>query len=160
MAGLIVAAMVLHTVIAGDTLGEIASDHGTTVATLARDNAIPNPDLIYVGQRIQIRPQTAPTPLERPPEPATDVGRWAATTGACIRSIESDTAGGYSAVSPGGTYRGAYQMDNDFWRTYGGDPAYTGRHERAPVAMQDAVAYRGYLARGLQPWPTPAWRCR
>jgi LysM repeat protein len=38
----------------GDTLGEIAKQHGTDVATLARLNGITNADLIYAGETIQL----------------------------------------------------------------------------------------------------------
>lgn len=84
-------------------------------------------------------------------------GSWESVA-ACIRRIESSS--NYGAVSASGRYRGAYQADVDFWLTYGGDPDYAGRHEQAPPAMQDAVAYRGWQARGLNPWPTPSRRCR
>jgi len=39
---------------AGDTLGTIASRHGTTVAALVRANDLRNPNLILVGQRIDV----------------------------------------------------------------------------------------------------------
>lgn len=39
-----------YTVVAGDTLGSIATTHGTTVAALASANALSDPDLIFVGQ--------------------------------------------------------------------------------------------------------------
>jgi hypothetical protein len=38
----------------GDTLGALAVRYGTTVAILARDNKIVNPDLIFVGQVLVI----------------------------------------------------------------------------------------------------------
>lgn len=76
---------------------------------------------------------------------------------ACIRKYE----GGYRSVSSGGTYHGAYQMNEDFWLTYGGDPIYVNpdRWEQAPPRMQDWVAARGFARRGLSPWPTPSRRC-
>ncbi|WP_062303591.1 lytic transglycosylase domain-containing protein [Demequina subtropica] len=43
-----------YTVKAGDTLSEIAHRHGTTVATLARDNRLANASLIFPGQRLTI----------------------------------------------------------------------------------------------------------
>ncbi|GAA1812235.1 LysM peptidoglycan-binding domain-containing protein [Nesterenkonia flava] len=43
-----------YTVRAGDTLGGIASAHGTTVSALASANGITNVDLIRVGQRLTI----------------------------------------------------------------------------------------------------------
>jgi lipoprotein-anchoring transpeptidase ErfK/SrfK len=38
----------------GDTLSSIAADHGTTVQALVEANQISNPDLIHVGQVLQI----------------------------------------------------------------------------------------------------------
>lgn len=51
-------------------------------------------------------------------------------------------------------YYGAWQANAAFWRTYGGDLRYLADRGRftAPAAMQDLVAYRGWLARGWQPW--------
>lgn len=39
----------------GDTLAKIAKKYGTTWKKLAKDNAISNPNLIYVGQKIIIK---------------------------------------------------------------------------------------------------------
>lgn len=63
--------------------------------------------------------------------------------------------GNYRVVSASGKYRGTYQMDRNFWRSYGGDPAYLNppRWEQAPPEMQDRVAYTGYRERGSNPWP-------
>jgi hypothetical protein len=75
---------------------------------------------------------------------------------ACIRAHESDTAGGYGAVSPGGTYRGAYQFLQSTWNStaasagrpdlLGVDPA------SASPADQDALASYLYGPAGSQPW--------
>ncbi|MDR0286049.1 MAG: LysM peptidoglycan-binding domain-containing protein [Propionibacteriaceae bacterium] len=43
-----------YTVQPGDTLSRIAADHGTTYQRLAALNHIPNPDLVYPGQRLMI----------------------------------------------------------------------------------------------------------
>ncbi len=51
-----------YTVKSGDTLGAIAAANGTSVATLARDNNISNPDFIMVGQVIRINGGTGTTP--------------------------------------------------------------------------------------------------
>lgn len=69
------------------------------------------------------------------------------------RLRECEASGNYKAVNMSGKYRGAYQTDRSFWLTYGGNPALAGRHEQASPAEQDAVAFRGYLARGWSPWP-------
>lgn len=55
------------------------------------------------------------------------------------------------AVNPSGKYRGKWQMDADFWATYGGR-AFASRPDLASEYQQDLVAYHGWLARGWQPW--------
>ncbi len=75
---------------------------------------------------------------------------------ACTRAHESDTAGGYGAVSAGGTYRGAYQFHQRTWDAavtgagfgeYAGIPA-----DEAPPAVQDAAAAHLYSVSGNRPW--------
>lgn len=73
----------------------------------------------------------------------TTAAQWAA-----LRNCESTN--NYRAVSKSGKYRGAYQMDADFWGTYGDGSAPTA--DRATPEAQDAAAYKGYRARGWQPW--------
>lgn len=71
-----------------------------------------------------------------------------------ILACESHT--NYTDMSRHGgvIYYGAWQANAGFWRTYGGDSRYLSDRSRftAPAAMQDAVAYRGWLARGWSPW--------
>lgn len=122
----------------------------SAISTLPRP---PHPDPTVVASALPtVTAIQESAPELKQPTAASLLQAWPRVA-ACIRSYESDTAGGYRAVSPSGKYRGAYQMDNDFWLAYGGDPALTGIHERASVEEQDAVAYRGWLARGLAPWP-------
>lgn len=56
----------------GDTLWDIAQANGTTVSALAGLNAIANPSLITVGQRIVLHPPTPPA--SPPPAPAAASG--------------------------------------------------------------------------------------
>lgn len=81
---------------------------------------------------------------------------------ACIRGHESDTSGGYRAVSPNGRWFGAYQFDMDTWRgvvARAGFPEHADtRPDRAPAEVQDAAARQLFAERGLQPWP-PARDC-
>ena len=80
---------------------------------------------------------------------------------ACTRGHESDRAGGYQAVSPGGKYRGAYQFDQGTWNAaaqlagradlVGADPASV-----AP-GDQDLLAISLFHVRGAAPWGN---RCR
>jgi LysM repeat protein len=52
-----------YVVVRGDTLFRIARRFGTTVSALVAANGIPNPNLIYVGQRLRIPgAPVAPTP--------------------------------------------------------------------------------------------------
>jgi colicin import membrane protein len=75
---------------------------------------------------------------------------WAASPKA--RAVANCESGGNPSITnPSGKYQGKWQMDDSFWRSYGGlafasDPHY------ATEAQQDEVAYRGWLARGWQPW--------
>jgi len=56
----------------GDTLWDIALEHGTTVDALVALNGISDPSLIRIGQRIVLQPPTAPSsssPAPAPPAP-------------------------------------------------------------------------------------------
>jgi hypothetical protein len=74
----------------------------------------------------------------------------------CTRAHESDHAGGYRAVSPGGVYRGAYQFLPSTWNNVaraagrpdlvGVDPA------AASPADQDQLALFLYRRAGAAPW--------
>lgn len=50
-----------------------------------------------------------------------------------------------------GKYHGKWQMDADFWSTYGGKQ-FASDAADASESEQDIVAYKGYQARGWQPW--------
>jgi LysM repeat protein len=56
----------------GDTLWDIALEHGTTVDALVALNGIPDPSLIRIGQRIVLHPPAAPSspPPAAPTPPA------------------------------------------------------------------------------------------
>lgn len=72
------------------------------------------------------------------------------TTSAPLSSIRACESGGsYTAISPGGQYRGAYQFDQQTWHSVGGsgDPA------SASPAEQDKRAAILYSQRGSAPWP-------
>jgi hypothetical protein len=75
---------------------------------------------------------------------------------ACTRAHESDTAGGYQALSPDGIYRGAYQFDQTTWNSVATS---IGRGDLSGVnpaaanpADQDLLATALYEMRGNQPW--------
>lgn len=107
--------------------------------------------------------ETVRTPRPRPVRPSRHIRprvihvsgaeAWAASEHV-RRLIQCESGGDPTVVSvhAGVTYYGLYQMNRDFWITYGGDPSYLHRPFRAPVWMQNEVAYRGYLHRGYEPW--------
>jgi Transglycosylase-like domain len=64
----------------------------------------------------------------------------------CTRELESH--GDYTAVSADGTYRGAYQFDQQTWESVGG----TGDPAAAPPEEQDARAAQLYAEQGSAPW--------
>lgn len=98
--------------------------------------------------------------------PTPSVGASAPSVGSCAGDVEcflactidheSRSAGVYTAVSPGGTYRGAYQFDASTWRgavTRAGYPEYADTPaDQVPGNVQDAAAAQLYSERGNQPW--------
>jgi hypothetical protein len=67
------------------------------------------------------------------------------------RIAHRESGGRCNAVSRGGTYRGKWQMDSNFWRSYGGR-AFASTPDRATCAQQDLVAYRGWITSWWRPW--------
>lgn len=74
----------------------------------------------------------------------------------CTRRHESDTAGGYQAVSPSGAFRGAYQFHQATWDTVAG---WVGRPDLVGVpadlaspADQDLLAFELYRREGNRHW--------
>lgn len=56
-------------------------------------------------------------------------------------------------VSHDKIHRGKWQMDPDFWATYGG-LKFASSPEFATCQEQDQVAYNGWISRHWQPWQT------
>lgn len=71
-------------------------------------------------------------------------------------TLEIESHGNYAAVSPGGTYRGAWQFDQRTWNgavARAGYPEWSNRDPaQAPAPVQDAAARQLYAERGNQPW--------
>ena len=53
---------ILYTVGPGDTLNRIATRFNTTIAILVADNNIANPNTVFLGSTLRIRPEGAPPP--------------------------------------------------------------------------------------------------
>lgn len=110
-------------------------------------------------------PTTAPQRREVVAPPPPEVSRQGTVTSGglgdhpflvCTRRHESDTAGGYRAVSPSGAFRGAYQFHQATWDTVAG---WVGRPDlvgvpadQASPADQDLLAYELYKREGNRHW--------
>jgi uncharacterized protein YciI len=74
----------------------------------------------------------------------------------CTRSFESDTAGGYDAVSPDGRHRGAYQFKRSTWNTVarnvGRDDLINVDPATAAAVDQDWMALYLYKWLGASHW--------
>lgn len=99
------------------------------------------------SRKASLPPAVPTTATPRSGDPSAE--QWAS-----LRACEA--SGNYSAVSPSGRFRGAYQFDQATWdhvatRSFphlvGADPA------KASPADQDAVALALYRSRGASPWP-------
>lgn len=81
----------------------------------------------------------------------------------CIRSVESDTAGGYSAIGGGGKYRGAYQYDATTWNSAsvatGRGWLANGDASSATVHDQDVVTWDYARMTNGSPWAGDFGRC-
>ncbi len=74
----------------------------------------------------------------------------------CTRAHESDTSGGYKAISPGGQYFGAYQFLQSTWNNtaiHSGHPNLVGlRPDQASPIEQDSEALALKHWQGKAPW--------
>jgi len=96
---------------------------------------------------------TAAAPKKKTPAAQTSFASsaaWAASPKA-IAVAKCESGGNPTVVSRTGKYQGKWQMDDRFWASYGG-LAFASDPQYASEAQQDEVAYRGWLARGWQPW--------
>lgn len=62
--------------------------------------------------------------------------------------VQCESRGNYRAVNPSTGAGGAYQIEPQTWRRFGG----SGSPEEAPKAEQDQVAKRIYASQGSSPW--------
>jgi len=165
-----------HTVAAGESLSTISeTELGTSnrwleIFALNR-NSIANPNVVEVGQVLEIPSAPGPVPADLlaalAPAPApvpgpsgrsmtiasaggssTQAGSSNGGAGGNLAAIRACESGGdYGSVD--GPYRGAYQFDSQTWQSVGGsgDPA------AASPAEQDARAIQLQTQRGSNPWP-------
>lgn len=147
----------------GDTLNKIASDYNTTVDKLAADNAINNINLIYAGDKLDIKsgtvvqvapttaysqvstptysqPAPAPIPAATTPAPAPSP---APSVSSSSRDLLVNRESGGSYTAQNGRYYGKYQLDVSYL------------HGDLSAANQDATAEK-YVANRYGSWDN-AW---
>ncbi len=159
-----------YTVKPGDTLSEIAQAHGADWHQLARLNHLKDPDLILIGQTLQLdgvkkaavteRRTVKKTRTVHKPErkarasrseskaPSTRASGKASLSGAWAKVANCESSGNPRAVSPAGYY-GLFQFDKQTWRSVGG----SGNPINASAAEQLMRAKKLYAQRGASPWP-------
>jgi hypothetical protein len=159
-----------YTVKPGDTLSGLGAARGVDWHLLAITNHLANPDLILIGQHLDLtgvssieRRYYPPTPAARAYHPATRSRTTRSRTtrpsrtssrvtlsGAWAQVARCESGGNPRAVNPSGTYRGLFQFDTRTWRSVGGsgDPA------AASASEQLARAKALYAQRGASPWPS------
>jgi murein DD-endopeptidase MepM/ murein hydrolase activator NlpD len=148
-----------HTVVRGDTLWALSQRFHTTVQALATTNGIPNPNLIYVGQVLDIVPGAIPAPpvpqtVAAPTTPHRVVataptaapvasgGMWA-----CI--IRRESGGNPTAVNRSSGASGLYQFMDSTWHSVTGLP---GKASQYSAAVQTAAALKLQAQAGWAPW--------
>lgn len=134
----------------------------TSVEPSGSWDALPSRADVYHAFMATSTTSTVPVPTPSEPVAATPPSVGGPSSGgvaaflACTRAHESDTAGGYRAVSPSGTYRGAYQFHQTTWNTaavWAGRPDLVGvLPDHASPADQDTVAAALYRRQGAAPW--------
>jgi LysM repeat protein len=135
----------VYIVRSGDTLGNIAARHGTSVRNLMALNGIANPDRIWVGQRLRIGQGSAvPPPATRP-----TAGRWIDVdlSSQRLTAYQGDTPV-FSALISGGLPRtptvvGRFKIYNKLTSTRMSGPGYD-----LPGVPYTMYFYKGYAIHG------------
>jgi hypothetical protein len=96
------------------------------------------------------RTMTAAARASRAARTAVPLSVWVSSPHARL-IVRRESSGRCTAVSRGGTYRGKWQMNAGFWRSYGG-ATFAATADKATCAQQDLVAYHGWLAVWWRPW--------
>lgn len=136
-----------HVVQPGDTLSELVPGRWVEVA---RGNGIADPDLIFVGQVIDLdatAPAPAPVPRAHRQAPARQAAP--ATGGGVWDKLAECESGGDWSIATGNGYYGGLQFAPGSWRAAGGsgNPAAASREEQIRVA-ENLLGMQGWGA-----WP-------
>ncbi|HEM3578022.1 TPA: LysM peptidoglycan-binding domain-containing protein [Streptococcus suis] len=156
-----------YTVQSGDTLSAIATKYNTSVEKLAEQNKISNPNLIHVGQAIEVGETASTTTEEKPAEQApaaetvaTTSEATTTTTGSYTSNLSAEDAaakewiamkessGSYDARN--GIYIGRYQLTNTYLN---GDYSPENQERVADAYVAErygswSAAYQFWLANG------------
>jgi LysM repeat protein len=170
-AGRLETVMIPVTVVVGDTLSSIASDHGTTWQVLAEDNpSITNPNLIYAGETVLVpsggsfsswssSPDSSPSGQTSGASSdstgggtAGSVSTSAAVPGWASCIVQKESGGNPSAVNsvPGYIGNGG-GLFGDLTSTWNGYDGYAQPFD-APVSVQVQFNDQLEAQDGLSPW--------
>ncbi|TCN40213.1 LysM domain-containing protein [Kribbella orskensis] len=168
-----------YTVKPGDTLSEIAQANGADWHELARLNNLKDPDLILIGQTLQLdgvkkstvrhterrakttkstkssrsqssRPKKTKTVKKaRAPRSDTRASGGSANMSSGWRKVANCESGGNSRAVNPAGYYGLFQFDMRTWRSVGG----SGSPAQASAGEQLMRAKMLYAQRGASPWP-------
>ena len=153
--------MIAVTVTSGETLSGIASQYGTSYQTLAADNGIANPNLIYVGQTINVPSGggsvsvTPTTPAWTPPSAPAPVQQSSApSAGASSSGGLGDIPGMPSGLASCIAFRESTNDTNPAadGNAYGIIPASGYNVAGDSLAQQNQVAGEIYAQSGGQAW--------
>ena len=93
----------IYIVQASDTLAEIAAAHQTTVQALLVANGLPNPNFVWVGQRLRVKSNTQATTTLSPVAAPADGRRWIEVdlTSQTLTAWQGDVAVMFTYISGG-----------------------------------------------------------
>lgn len=175
------------TVEPGDTLSAIAARVSRTWEQLATYNNIPNPNLIYSGQVINVPPagyvgaastavterssgraatptasgsvaSSVATSSATRPSAASAGGSTSSSESGVWACIASHESGGNPSTNTGNGYYGMYQDTQSSWAAAGG-LAYAPRADLASAAEQTIVNERIQAQQGWHAWPETSAMC-
>lgn len=158
-----------YTVKQGDTLSEIAQQYHTSWQKLAEINRLRDPDLILIGQQLELsgsatggthvrkaeRGYSGESATPRPSRSrSTESSRSASRSGSASLSgawskVAQCESGGNPRAVNGAGYYGLFQFDLQTWRSVGG----SGNPANASASEQYSRAKALYAQRGAAPWP-------
>ena len=113
---------ITHVVAAGDTLGQIATQYGTTAAAVARANRLTSPNLIYIGMALRI-----PAAIDPPSDYSGQASRFVVSisqqrcwlySGNTIIADWICSTGQWGAGTRAGTFKIQSKMERAFGSTW------------------------------------------